>query len=50
VANYCRVVRLLKDADGRVVGARIRDVGGGGGTSGGGEEFDVRARVGGFTS
>lgn len=61
VANYCRVVRLIKDEEGRVVGARVRDVvgqtseGGSGSGSGVGEqggsregdggEFDVRAKV-----
>lgn len=38
VANYTRVVRLLKDDAGVVVGARVRD-------DEAGKEFDVRARV-----
>ena len=38
VANYCRVTRLIKDDDGRVIGARMRDVLDGG-------TFDVRAKV-----
>jgi len=49
VANYCRVTRLVKDDDGRVVGVRVQDVSGGGGGDGGGtavgEEFEVRAKV-----
>jgi len=38
VANYCRVVEVLKNASGQVCGARVRD-------EESGEEFEVRARV-----
>lgn len=37
IGNYCEVVAFMKDGNGRVVGARVKDLVGN-------EEFDLRAR------